>query len=311
MKNVVFLFDSEWSLGSVHYELFKYLWKYGYNCQLLPWHKRYTTQELQELDKHIHLWVVNPHGLADLVYNHNISFERCAVVSHAVLDFTEYQYKKNLNDFNLVRKHAVTSNFLKDISRSLGIQREPIVCSLGINYNTFYGEPNKQLTTVGFASSYHEKEEFTPEMIASPFAQPKFKKRGYLVKKAAEIAGCKFTIASDYHNSFVTMPGFYKTVDCVIVSSSEEGYGLPLMEAGAAGKLVIGTPVGCWNDLIGEYGGIEVPINEEDFIERTVSALLYYKHNSSEYRNKCYSIREHAKKYDWDFHIEKWLPILE
>jgi len=311
MKNVVFLFDNEWAFGSIHYELFKYLWKYGFNCHLLPWDKQYSTQEIRELDSHIDVWVTSPHGYMGLHHTHGISPERCIVIGYATLDLTEYNYRFGLDDFNHVRKFGVCSNYLKEYSKKLNLKRSPIVCPIAINYNTFYDEPSKELKVVGFAGAYHERHEFTQEMIDGPLSQPRYKKRGYLVKEAAQICGLDFRVASHYHHSFVTMPGFYKSVDSVILSSSEEGGGLPSLEAGAAGKLVIGTPVGWWNDMVGHKGGIEVPIHEKEFLESTVSVLMYYKDRPSEYRDRCYLIREHAKSYDWENYVGQWVELLQ
>ena len=127
MKNVVFLFDNEWALGSIHYGLFKYLWNYGYNCNLLPWDKVYSVEEIRELDLLIDFWVTNPHGLAVLKNSFNIPLERCIVIGHATLDLTEYGYKYGFEDFNHVKNFGVVSNFLKDYSKTIGIPREPVV----------------------------------------------------------------------------------------------------------------------------------------------------------------------------------------
>jgi hypothetical protein len=59
MKKVAFFFEPDWAFGSVHYELFKYLWNEDYNCHLLAWNKAYTVDELQELDKHVKSKVVH------------------------------------------------------------------------------------------------------------------------------------------------------------------------------------------------------------------------------------------------------------
>jgi glycosyltransferase involved in cell wall biosynthesis len=118
-------------------------------------------------------------------------------------------------------------------------------------------------------------------------------------------------VANHYHNSFVTMPGFYKFVDAVIIPSMQEGGGLPSLEAGAAGKLVIGTPVGYWQERVSIFGGIQVPVEEKDFIEFTVTALKYYKDKPNKYREKCYAIREHAKSYDWSNYVEQWVKELQ
>lgn len=308
MKNVVFLSDNEWAFGSIHYGLFKYLWDYGYNCNLLPWDKQYTADEIKELDAHIDFWVSTPHGYMTLKSAYNIPPERCIVIAHSVFDLTDYINMFGIADFNLFRKYGVISNYLKDISKGLNIPAEPIVYPIGINYNSFYSEPSKELKIVGYASAYYERNQFTQEIIDQNLVPNlKWKKRGYLVKEAAEKVGLEFRVANHYHNSFVTMPGFYKFVDAVVISSMQEGGGLPSIEAGAAGKLVISTPVGYWKERAGIFGGIQVPIEEKEFMEFTVNALRYYKDRPEKYREKCYAIRDHAKSYDWKNYVEQWV----
>jgi glycosyltransferase involved in cell wall biosynthesis len=105
------------------------------------------------------------------------------------------------------------------------------------------------------------------------------------------------------------MPGFYKKVDAVLIASTEEGAGLPLLEAGAAGKLVISTPVGHYS-RVGPKGADFVPIVEHEFIEKTVELLSYYKSNSEKYRQRCLEIQHHAQSYDWKYVIDNWIEIL-
>jgi glycosyltransferase involved in cell wall biosynthesis len=106
------------------------------------------------------------------------------------------------------------------------------------------------------------------------------------------------------------MPGFYKKVDAIVAASTEEGAGLPVMEGGAAGKLVISTAVGHWNQRIGNAGGYAVPVDEEAFLEKTVEILSYYKDNPDKYRQRCLEIQNHAQSYDWKYVIDKWVSIL-
>ena len=117
-------------------------------------------------------------------------------------------------------------------------------------------------------------------------------------------------VAIHYHNSFNTMPGFYPTVGAVVISSTHEGAGLPALEAAAAGRLVISTPVGHW-DRVGYKGAVEVPIDEVQFVDRCAGALSFYKNNPKDYEARCYGIREHAKGYDWQYHIESWINLIE
>lgn len=311
MKNLVFYVEPDWAFGSLHYELFKFLWAYGFNCQLLSWKQAYTKQEIYELDQHIDAWVTTPHGYRYLQYVYEtIPPERCIVIVHAPLDINELIHHHGVEDFYKFKGYGVVSEFLKECSIAAGITRIPQVCPLGINFHTYANTPNDSLQSIGFGGSYHERSEFSDSDILSNLAQPKYKKRGYLAKECAELAGLDFKIAQHYHNSFVTMSGFYKAVDCVIIPSAEEGAGLPALEAGAAGKLVIGTPVGHWNQKIGEKGGITVPIPEAEFVKVTVDTLNYYKENPIEYRMKCQEIQEHAKSYDWKFVIHHWINLL-
>ena len=313
MKNIVFYIDSEWALGSVHSELYKYLWTLGYNCHTLDWKKSYTVDEIKELDRKIDFWVTLPNSAKHISACYFISLERIIVVAHAQVDLKKTVSSFGVDIFNKFRNFGVISPYLKDVSKNLEIQREPIVCPVSINYNTYYGEPSKELKVIGYAGTYWDRNIESNYLANSEsedsLVQPGFKKRGYLVGECAQKAGLEFKVAQGYHNSFVTMSGFYKVVDAIGIASTEEGAGLPSMEAGAAGKLVIGTPVGLWPSRIGDKGGITVPISEKEYVERTVDILMYYKDRPKEYQDKCYSIREHAKSYDWINSISEWITL--
>lgn len=310
MKNIIFYFESDWAFGSIHYELFKYLWAEGFNCHLLPWNRSYTIEEIKEIDRCVDFWVSNPHGYRSLTKVYNvINPDKCIVISHAVSDIHEMIDHCGIEEFDKCRKYGVVSQYLKNYGKNIGINRDQLVCQLGINFNTFKMEPNSELTTVGYAGIYNERligdeEEGYKTHITRL-------KRSYLVKEAAEQAGLKFVAASSYHNSFVTMPGFYKSVDCIMISSTNEGAGLPALEAGAAGKLVISTEVGHWVDKISPFGGITAPMNENEYLTSCVEILKYYKNHPDEYRARCYQIQDHAKTYDWKYCLESWVEILQ
>jgi glycosyltransferase involved in cell wall biosynthesis len=311
MKRVVFYFEPAWAFGTVHYELFKYLWGYGFNCQLLPWNKSYTREEMEELNETTDLFVTTPHGWRFLGYDYQtVRPEQCVIISHAKLDMTELVHHHGMDDFNKFYKYGAVSEWLVNVSKELGIERPAELTPVAINFNTFYSPPNDSLRVVGYTGSFHPKAEFTDDMVQSQLAQPKYHKRGWLVAEAVHRAGLEFKVAQPYHNSFITMPGFYKRVDAILAASTEEGAGLPVMEGGAAGKLVISTPVGHWNQRIGEAGGHAVPVSEEEFLEKSVELLCYYKDNPVKYRQRCLEIQDHAKSYDWKYVIDKWVNIL-
>ena len=294
-KRIVFYTESEWAFGIIHYELTKYLFAHGVNSIVLPWSRHYTQQEMCELSDNIDYFVSSPWGVAILIDRFGIPPEKCIAIGHALLDL------EKLSTFlqeNITRLHAysVVSEWLVEQSRLLGLPRVPNLTPLGINYNSFYSEPSDRLRTVGYAGAVvtiHEKI-----------------KRYWLVEQATTRAGLELKSAQLYHNSFVTMQGFYKSIDAVLVASTEEGAGLPALEASAAGKLVISTPVGLWLTNSGNSGHT-VPIEETAFMKETVDLLNFYKEHPDEYRKKCLDTQAHAQKYDWSNVINLWVEIMQ
>jgi hypothetical protein len=311
MKKIIFYVEPNWAFGSIHFELAKYLWSSGFDCKILPWNQIYTRQEMLELDKSCDLFVTTPHGWRFLGYNYGtVPAGKCAVIAHARLDIAELLHHHGPEDFEKFYKWGVVSQWLQGVSQQLGVARVPKVLPLGINYNSFVQPLSQQLQTVGYAGSYVGEKEFSPEEISGPLAQPKYHKRAWLIKQACETVGLNFSVAQSYHNSYVTMPGFYGSVDAVIIASTEEGAGLPAMEAGAAGRLVISTDVGHWAERIGGWGGHVVSKHPEEFLSQTCSILQHYKAHPGEYHNKCLSIQQHAASYDWKHVIEIWQNFL-
>ena len=311
MKKVIFYCEPNWAFGSIHTELAKYLWPLGIDCKILPWNQSYTWQEMMEINKCCDLWVTTPHGWRFLGYNYGtVAAEKCAIIAHARLDIAELIHHHGLNDFEKFRNWGVVSNWLQGISQQLGVVRVPQVLPLGINYHSFLQPPSVKLQTVGYAGFYFRENEVSQEAIDGYLAQPKYHKRAWLIEQACESVGLNFSVAQHYHNTYVTMPGFYSSVDAVIVASTEEGAGLPAMEAGAAGRLVISTPVGHWPERITLKGGLEVAIPPDQFLSQTCSILQHYKNNPVDYHNKCLSIQQHAASYDWKHVIKIWRDFL-
>jgi glycosyltransferase involved in cell wall biosynthesis len=83
------------------------------------------------------------------------------------------------------------------------------------------------------------------------------------------------------------------------------------MEAAAAGRLVIGTPVGHFPRKAYEGGGILAPVEAEEFKAFTVETLRYYKDNPAAYQDKCHAIQEAAKRFDWKYTIDAWVELIE
>src|SRR5665213_780747 len=181
MKKIVFYTQPEWAFGAIHYELCKYLFKYGIDAHLLPWTAAYTKEELQELDKATDLFITNQHGYANLVYGYGaISPEKIMVTAHATLDLEELIQRHGLNEYKKPKAYTVVTKFLQEKSKELGISRIPAITPIAINTTSYDFPPSARLQTVGFAGSFHQRDEFNDALINGPMSQPKFKKRGYL-----------------------------------------------------------------------------------------------------------------------------------
>lgn len=282
--------EPEWAFGSIHYELTKHLYSRGINATVLNWERSYNHQEIQELSGNVDYFHSSPYGINLLIKNYGIAPEQCIATVHARWDLNHVvEYGPEFVD--RLHGYTVVSDWLAEQSLAAGIARVPMVTPVAINYDTFHHEPSDQLRTVGFAGA-----------VSGVHVNIK---RPWLVEQAVKNAGLELKLAHGYHNSYVTMAGYYPTVDALIVASTEEGAGLPALEASAAGRLVISTPVGLWQSKSGNSGHT-VPIDDAEFVRQTTDLLKYYKDNVSAYREKCLATQQHAKRYDWSQIIDHW-----
>jgi len=292
----------------VHYELIKYLFQQNINANVLSWNNNnYTTTEIQELSNSIDYFVSAPTGIAKLIDGYGIPANKCIAIAHALVDLEHLSWFSYDNIINL-HSYCVVSDWLLQKSLESSIPRIPQVTPIGINYHSFYAEPNNSLTTVGYGGAFIARND--DRLINLGYSnQPAIRKRSYLVQEVAEQVNLNFLVAQQYHNSWVTMPGFYKAVDAVIIASTEEGAGLPALEASAAGKLVISTPVGIWMNNLNSSEHT-VSIEEKAFLKETAELLNYYKNNNKAYNRKCLETQEYAKRYDWSQVIDKWVRAI-
>ncbi|MBZ9905717.1 glycosyltransferase family 4 protein [Mesorhizobium sp. B2-7-3] len=242
-------------------------------------------------------------GIPFLIDNYLVEPDRIIGISHGVYyDFDLLIHKKGIGIFDQLANFGVVSYSMVSESAILGVPRVPLVTSLGINFTEFDTAIPGSLRTVGYASSMSHK---TKEGIE--------KKRGELAIECAEGAGLDFRPAGSHEKpvSFHDMPAYYSTVDSILMTSMIEAAGLPVLEAAAAGRLVIGTPVGHFPLRAYQGGGIIAPIDAGRFKLFTINALLYYKANPQAYVDKCHSIREAAKMFDWDYMIDEWVELIE
>ena len=291
---------TKWSHGRVYYDLCKHLHRRGYIVDILDWQVNHADY-IREIIPYYDLFMATLDGISNLVDRYGIPCEKIIALSQGEFDIRMLIEQKGIEVFEKFANYGVVSEFLYSASLMRGVARVPMVAPLGVNYSEFHAEISERLTIVGYASSMSLKT-YGLEL-----------KRGDLAEVAAREAGLSFKVAGSTGNQilFHDMPEFYRTVDAVVTSSISEAGPLSVMEAAAAGRLVIGTPVGHFPLKAYQGGGIIAPIEAEKFKAFTIATLKHYKENSALFQDKCRAIQEAARKFDWQYSIGGWIDLIE
>ncbi len=288
--------------GRVYYDLCKRLYNHGYVSDILYWrgaHGRY----IKTLTEFYDFFISGLDGVHVLLDTYGIPHHKIIIISHWTLDIQEFIDKYGRESFGRFAGYAVVGHSLLWDTLALGVPVVPRVTPLGINYAEFHIELSERLMTVGYAGSRSVKTRYGIEL-----------KRGELAEACAHGAGLDFRPAGFWtlsHTSIHDMPDYYRTVDALLVTSLQEGSGLPAVEAAAAGRLVISTPVGHFPLRAYQGGGIVAPLDSENYQKFVVDTLMYYKENRVAYISKCQEIQEAARKFDWEYSIDSWIYLIE
>lgn len=300
MKKVLFYTQNRWAFGSLHNGLCKELYKHNIYANILDEDKNYTQEEFQLLSNTYDLFVTNPDKVLHLHKISNIPLTKIIAVAHEQWDIylAKHNNNNNISFIEQIKDYAVISNILVEVSKKLEIKRTPKIVNAGICFNNFYKPIKQNLLNVGYGG-----------IKVSPNFFGVDRKRGHLIEKAIQDLNINLITCNNYN--FLCMPGYYEQIDCLIVSSLEDAGGLPAMEAAAAGRLVVSTPVGYFEEHGPKGGGVVVPLEEEAFINKTRETLLFYRDNPTIYQIKCQQIQQYARdNYDWSKKIEPWLELL-
>jgi hypothetical protein len=289
-----------WSHGRVYYDLSKFMWQNGIILDLLDWqtnHNEYMDELISYYDK----VVTAPDGVKVLSELYGIAPESLTVISHSEYDLQLLLSQENRRVFERFDAYAVVSHTVYAASITNGIARVPRIVPLGVDFDEFSQPPAERLTSVGYASSM--KLDVSGVDI----------KRGHLAKRAAESAGLEFKAAGSTANqtSFHDMPEFYRSVGSILMTSVTESGPLPVLEAAAAGRLVIGTPVGHFPLLAYCGGGVIAPIDEEAFVRFAADTLDFYKNEQAAYDDLCHRAQEAARAFDWSQKLRCWTELFE
>lgn len=298
MKRVLFFTQNRWAFGSIHHGLAKEMWKHGHYANLLDWTIGYTVEEFKLMRDSYDVFVTMPDAVLSLHYKYGVELERIVTVAHGQWDILLAKQQADQDFYPKLQGFGVISQVLKRKCEEWGISRVPDVVELGIHTSVYSGSMPDRLEVVGYGGSGETKNWFGQEI-----------KRPRLVERVVESAGLELKKHQFYNH--LAMPGYYRQVDAVVMSSIEEAGGLPMMECAAAGRLPIGTPVGYFEENAKRGGGVLVPLDEEEFVATTKLILKDFKNDPRAYRQKCEWVREYAiQNYDWSVKVADWINLL-
>lgn len=293
MKNVLFYTQPRWAFAQIHHALVKRLWEHGIYSHLLDWTIPYTHDEIQMLNDKYDLFFTTPEAVR-ILHSSNVPLNKIIAVAHCERDIAIAIHEWNKEFFNDLYGYGVVNEFLVGVSNSMGVTRQPNVLTIGIDTDHYYCKPSSKLDTVGYAGAMEAWLSHGPEI-----------KRGRLFVRICDELGLNKVVHNNYHH--LCMAGFYPKVDSVMVTSSSETVGLPILEAGAAGRLVISAQVGYANGK----QGILCRMDDEEYVQDAKEALQFYRHNLTAYRHACETYQDYVIcNHDWAECIPDWIKLI-
>ena len=297
MKKIIFYYERNWAFGSIHYGLMKELYKHGIYANLIDWDQEYSYEEFQLLNDNYDLFVSCPFNVLKLHRQYGIPLNKIVAVAHGQWDILLAKDRADFDFYPHIHSFCVISEILKKKCAEWGFTMLPKVVETGIHFDNFYQPVAEQLNKIGYCGAMQSTNFFGQEI-----------KRGYLVEEVAKELNVPFVNHKKYN--FACMPALYRQMDAVIMSSTEEAGGLPMMEAAAAGRLPMGTPVGYFEDNCEKGGGIILPIEADEFKTELKKHIIYLQSNPEDFRKKCAQAQEYAREhYDWSKKINSWVEL--
>ena len=298
MKRIAFFTYNEWAFGSIHKALIKELYKNGIDSNIIDWNISYSREEFNAFMDTYDVFVTVPGNAVTALLSYGVPYSNIIAIAHGRYDI-QFGISEG-NDFNAFRAYGGVSSDLSHFSQQNGINKEFFVVRNGINFDEFYRPVAENLNVIGY-SGVIEKD--------NPHSNIKDWKRGYLVQDIASKTDTKLHLPTQ--RSHLAMSAYYKDIDCLMVSSTEqESCGLPLLEAAAAGRLPISTLTGINRDF-NKPTGIILPMDEELYLSGGINVINTLKENPHLFHQLCTNAQEFARMhYDWSVVIDNWIILL-
>lgn len=297
MRNVAFFTYPEWAFGAIHNALCKELYKFGINANIIDWNRQYSYQEFQMFNEIYDVFVTVPGNAIGCLQSYGIPYDKIIGMFHGRYDIQHGLTEGN--NFSAYKALAAVSPDLVDYAKKNGIHQDIKVTYNGIHFDYFYRKPSTSLKTIGYGGAI----EYVNHLDGN-----KDLKRGYLIKQISDALDMPVNIVSKRH--YLAMPEYYQHVDCVMVSSTEESCGLPLMEGAAAGRLPISTLVGVARDYMGAPG-LTLPMDPKEYVAEAIEVMDMLRGNDMVFSQLCRQAQDFAREnYDWSKNIHSWVELL-
>jgi len=293
MKSVLFFTQPRWAYAQIHHALIKRLYTQEIYAHLLDWTVNYTVDEMKMLHDKYDLFVTHPEAV-HILNSGGIPNSRIVAVAHCERDIAIAVHEHGTEFFNTLYGYAGVTEDLVETSAAMGVTRPMQVVQVGIDAEHFRAEPPTSLNTVGYAGAMEAWLSHGPEI-----------KRGRLFVRVCDELGLTKVMHNKYHH--LCMAGFYLKCDAVMVTSSSETVGLPILEGSAAGRLVLSALVGYANGR----QGIICRTPDEEYVEDAKAALSFYRGNPRAFREACRAYQEYTLfSHDWLSCIYDWVALL-
>jgi glycosyltransferase involved in cell wall biosynthesis len=296
---IAFFTEPKWAFGSIHTTLCKQLHKVGITGVLLSWEVQYTPRDWELMDKTYDVFVTSPCMAATLLKSKGIHPSKIVVIAHGRTDFHNGVIENhNWDEFKNV---AAISPMLIQHAKELGIDREVKLVQNGIDFDFYYQPPATELKRVGYGGVWS---------YVNQFESNDNLKRPHLAHRIVDRCNVEF-VTNKTLIYFLSMPGYYSEFDCLIMpTNTQEACGLPVMEAAAAGRMVLSASVGIV-DHLGKSPGVILPLEDDKFVDTGCKVINFYQNNPSNFAAHTKRAQEFAREYyDWSKVIQLWIDAI-
>jgi glycosyltransferase involved in cell wall biosynthesis len=293
---VAFYTYPEWAFGSIHEALCREFYKHGVLAHIIDWNRQYSDRDIESFSNLYDVFVTVPGSAVTLLkQKFKVPDNKIVAIAHGNFD-VEYGLQEG-QCFDSFKGYAVVGNSVREFSKAMGIDKDPRVLYNGVHFDMFYRKAPTEISVLGYGGT----------LSYQSFNKSTEIKRGHLAVTVAERTGLKFMPVESRH--FLTMPAYYESVSCVLLTSCEESFGLPMVEAAASGRLPIGTNVG----VLKEYPdlGLVMPVESDMFVDEASRAILDRLKHPEVYRRECLKSQEFVRcNFDWSVVGSHWVEAI-